>query len=155
MTDHIPFDRAFAPEYQLQVSVGEATAPDGITRLRLDGAGTLEAAQLREVVGAGDKERAQARAPEGGAERVAGKLPPEEAMRLLEQVSFAQWGRPFPQRPGIPDEAIVEVSFGRTGRGAASARLWLRDAEADAAIGPVLAQLRRHLGELSGGKVYL
>jgi hypothetical protein len=155
--DYIAFDRDFAQEYVLRVEVGQATAPDGATRVQVDGVGTLEAAQYRrggEAPNVEPKNREQ-KEGEGEGERVTGKLAPDEAARLFEQASLAPWGRPFPQRPGIPDEAIVEVRFERARRGGATVKLWLRDAEKDVAVGPILAQLRRHLKELSGGRIYL
>jgi hypothetical protein len=153
--DYIAFDKAFAPEYQLQVDVGQATAPDGVTRVRVDGAGTFEAAQFRRAVEPVPKERDQTKQQEQESERVSGKIAAEEAARLFEQASLAPWGQRFPQRPGIPDEAIVEVRFQRAQRQSGTIKLWLRDAEKDVALGPMLKQLRRHLDDLSGGRIYL
>ena len=153
-TEYIAFDRDFAPEYVLRVEVGQATAPDGATRVLVDAEGTLEAAQFR--VGAETpKSEAEGRQErEGTAERVSGNIGPAEAAKLFEQASLAPWGRGFPQRPGIPDQAIVELRFER-GQRAATVKLWLRGAEKDVVVGPVLEQLRRHLNELSGGPIYL
>lgn len=157
--DYIAFDKAFAREYQLQVDVGQATAPDGITRVRVDGAGTLEAAQVRRATPQTPKQdvRDQSSDKPGDQDtaRVAGKISPEEAAGLFEQASLAPWSDRFPRRPGIPDEAIVEVRFGRADRETGSVKLWLRDAEKDDALGPMLAQLRRHVEELSDGRIYL
>jgi hypothetical protein len=152
--DYIAFDKAFAAEYQLQVDVGQATAPDGVTRVRVDGAGTFEAAQFRRAAEPAP-EREQTRKQEQDSERVSGKIAPDEAARLFEQASLAPWGQRFPQRPGIPDEAIVEVRFQRAQRQSGTIKLWLRDAEKDVALGPMLTQLRRHLNDLSGGRIYL
>lgn len=149
--EYIAFDRAFSQEYLLHVEVGQATAPDGVTRVRVDGAGNFEAAQYRQVaVEVPDREQ-----KEHEPERVPGKISKDDAEKLFELASLAPWERRFPQRPGIPDEAIVEVRFERKGREGASVKLWLRDAEKDDVIGPILEQLRRHLKELGGGRVYL
>ena len=156
--DYIPFDRAFAQEYSLQVEVGNASAPDGVTRVRMDGLGNIAAAQYRRVpdmAGREGKETEQREPKEPESEEVKGEMRAEEAVRLFDQVSLAPWDRRFPQRPGIPDEAIVEVRLQRAGRESATMKMWLRDAEKDVAIGPVLEQLRRRVGELSGGRIYL
>lgn len=166
--EYIAFDRAFAREFVLQVDVGQATAPDGATHVELTGDGELEASQVREDSETPDREtpdreteqkpkraRSERQKEEQGSERVSGKIPPDDAARILEQVSLAQWDRRFPQRPGIPDEATVVVRFQRVKRDGTSVKLWLRDAEKDNVLGPVLEQLRRHVGELSGGRIYL
>src|SRR5215211_3002859 len=110
--DYIAFDRAFAQEYLLHVDVGQVEAPDGITRVQVDGTGELQAAQYRRVaVEVPDREQ-----KENEPERVSGRISPEEARRLFEWASLAPWSRRFPTRPGIPDEAIVEVRLERTKR---------------------------------------
>lgn len=154
--DYIPFDRAFAREFSLQLQVGNASAPDGVTRVRMDGLGNLAAAQYRRTPEAADREQKggdEQKEPES--EEVKGEVPADEAVRMFDQVSLAPWDSRFPQRPGIPDEAIVEVRLQRAGRESATMKMWLRDAEKDVAIGPVLEQLRRRVGELSGGRIYL
>jgi len=158
--EYMPFDRAFAAEYSLQVDVGEADAPDGVTRVQVDGSGNIEATQVRNEAGEPEPREpvGKGRKTERDAEpstRVKGTIPAEEAQYLFEQVSLAPWGRRFPQRPGIPDEAIVEVRLRRQRGDAASIKLWLREAEKDPALGPMLKVLRRHLEELSGGRIYL
>ena len=154
--DYIPFDRAFAREFSLQLQVGNASAPDGVTRVRMDGLGNLAAAQYRRVPDAAGREPKEGEARnEPESEEVKGEVPADEAVRMFDQVSLAPWDRRFPQRPGIPDEAIVEVRLQRAGRESATMKMWLRDAEKDVAIGPVLEQLRRRVGELSGGRIYL
>lgn len=157
--DYIAFDKAFAQEYQLQVDVGQATAPDGITRVRVEGSGVLEAAQVRRASATSSRQEMDLQAkgppPEQETARASGKISPEQVTGLFEQASLAPWNDRFPQRPGIPDEAIVEVRFGRADRESGSVRLWLRDAEKDDALGPMLAQLRKHVGEFSDGRIYL
>ena len=161
--DYIPFDRAFAREFSLQLQVGNASAPDGVTRVRMDGLGNLAAAQYRRAAEAtGREQEAAGRQQKEGEDRkepasdeVKGEVPAEEAARMFDQVSLAPWDTRFPQRPGIPDEAIVEVRLQRAGRESATMKMWLRDAEKDVANGPVLEQLRRRVGELSGGRIYL
>ena len=148
--DYIPFDRTVAQEYSLRVEVGNVAAPDGMTRVQVDGLGNIEAEQLRQRA-AGDERQQTNNAPDS----VKGSMSPGEAKYLFEQVSLAPWGSRFPQRPGLPDEAIVEVHLLRAQRDGASMKLWLRDAEKDAAIAPMLKLLRKHVGELSGGRIFL
>ena len=163
--EYMPFDRAFAAEYSLQVEVGQADAPDGVTRVQVDGSGNLEAAQLRNQPGETEArepeekgrkgQKSQKDEPEKGPDQVKGQIPQDEVLYLFDQVSLAPWGRRFPQRQGIPDEAIVEVRLRREKRESASVKLWLREAEKDPALGPMLTLLRKHLTELSGGRIYL
>jgi hypothetical protein len=157
--EYMPFDRAFAAEYSLQVEVGHADAPDGVTRVQVDGSGNIEAAQLRnEPGGTGARDRDETGTKgerDEGSNQVKGRMSPDEALYLFDQASLAPWGRRFPQRPGIPDEAIVEVRLRRERRDSASVKLWLREAEKDPALGPMLKLLRKHLTELSGGRIYL
>lgn len=157
--EYLPFDRAFAAEYSLQVEVGQADAPDGVTRVQVDGSGNIEAAQLRNEPGGSEPGEREPKGRKGerkeGADQVKGRIPQEEVLYLFDQVSLAPWGRRFPQRPGIPDEAIVEVRLRRERRDGASVKLWLREAEKDPALGPMLKVLRKHLTELSGGRIYL
>lgn len=148
--DFIPFERAAAQDYSLQVEVGNAATPDGITRVLVDGLGNIQAAQYHRGDDVKDREQSARET-----EQVKGQLKPEEAARLFEQASLASWDRRFPPRPGIPDEAIVELRLQRAKREGASMKLWLRDAEKDQVIGPLLEQLRRSVGELSGGRIYL
>lgn len=158
--EYLPFDRAFAAEYSLQVEVGQADAPDGVTRVQVDGSGNFEAAQLRNEPGGSEPRETKGRkSPKGeqdkGPDQVKGQMPQDEVLYLFDQVSLAPWGRRFPQRPGIPDEAIVEVRLRREKRDTVSLKLWLREAEKDPALGPMLKLLRKHLTELSGGRIYL
>ena len=156
--EYLPFDRAFAAEYSLQVEVGHADAPDGVTRVQVDGSGNLEAAQLRNEPQTDPRQRegkARKGGKEEGSDQVKGRIPEDEVLYLFDQASLAPWGRRFPQRPGIPDEAIVEVRLRRERLDGASVKLWLREAEKDHSLGPMLKVLRKHLTELSGGRIYL
>ena len=150
--EYIPFDRESAQEYVLQVDVEQPTAPDGVTQVRVEGTGAFEARQYRATVEVPSREPQR---PASDGERVSGRISPEEVSRLMDQASLAPWGTRFPQRPGIPDEAIVVISLQRARRESASVKMWLRDAEKDQAVGPLLEQLREHLNELGGGKIYL
>ena len=149
--EYIPFDRESAREYVLQVEVGQPTAPDGVTQVRVEGTGAFEALQYRATVEVPARERQKA---ESEGDRVTGRISPEEVSGLMDQASLAPWGTRFPQRPGLPDEAIVVISLQREREGA-SVKMWLRDAEKDQAVGPLLEQLRQHLNQLGGGKIYL
>jgi hypothetical protein len=150
--DYIAFDRTMAKDYALSVNVGQPTAPDGVTRVRVDGSGAFEASQFRADLDASERKDGR---EESMGERVRGTISEADASALLEQASLAAWGTRFPQRPGIPDEAIVVITFERAGRESASLKMWLRDAEKDEVVGPILEQLRRHLNEIAGEKLYL
>jgi hypothetical protein len=155
--EFIAFDRAYPQDYSLQVEVGKATSPEGVTRVKVDGTGTIEAEQYIPPadLSARKSELQQKSEVQQSDGKVAGRISPDEVSRLMEQASLAPWSSRFPQRLGIPGEAIVVISFqGARGKGA-SVKMWLRDAEKDAAVGPILEQLRGHLKELAGDKIYL
>ena len=73
---------------------------------------------------------------------IRGQMEPARAAGLLEHAAAFPWGRPFPSRPGIPDEVVVVLRFGphRT------LTMWLREAEGDPQVGAVLTALRTLVG---------
>jgi hypothetical protein len=142
------------------VEVGNPASPHGQTRLRLDGDGDFvarsvfaDAGQVAPVhaldmddVKWGSDEKLQV---------VRGRVEAPRAVELLAQAVGFPWDRPFPSRPGIPDEAIVVLRFGPKGGPQSAVKLWLREAEADPVVGPVLKELRRYLEDFSSGQLYL
>jgi hypothetical protein len=140
----IAFDAQRIREYQLRVEVGEPAAPDGLTRVQLDGAGTFLAEHVTDD-----------RDPKARGESLRGEIDPEKARAAIERAARFPWGRAFPTRRGIPDEAIVHWSLvGPDSRGI-SLKVWLRDAEKDPLIASVLGLLRDALAELSQNRLYL
>ncbi len=154
----LSFDPARADEYELSVRVGSPTAPDGLTRVTLEGTGRFVAEQIFERR-LQEKVTQERPTEEGDAQerdrRVTGELPRSEAEHLLRMATLFPWERSFPSRPGIPDEAIVVWSFGERGVQRATLRVWLREAESDPALSPVLEALRHNLAQLSHGEIYL
>ncbi len=144
---HLAFDPARAHDYELTVQVGDPTAPDGLTRVRLDGTGRLVAEQIFEEGHPAEKR------PRG--RQVTGELPREEAKDLMRRASQFPWEREFPSRSGIPDEAIVVWHFHQKNKEGPSLKVWLREAESDPLLAPVLAALRKELGRLSQNQLYL
>ena len=121
-------------DVHLQVDVGQAGFYPGLAQVSLAGDGTFVARQV--FVPAGMEAT-----PSGLIDDVAairGRIEPAQAAELLERAAAFPWDRPFPSRPGIPDEAVVVLRFGphRT------LTLWLREAEADPQVGAVLIALR-------------
>ena len=136
---------------RLEVSVGEPAQPHGRTRVELDVLGALVIAHA----GAAGEPRAQAL---GGAEEeiiARADLGEDVAGDLMSRAEGFEWERPFPARPGIPDEAVVRWSYddGRGGR--RELRAWLGEVEDDPRMGPVLDRLRQAVREAAQDRVVL
>jgi hypothetical protein len=155
--EYIPFEAARADEYRLTVQVGEPSAPDGLTRVRLDGTGRIEAEQVlaAEQVSPDTRRAEQTSAGEQVTARASGELRRDDVEKLMYQASLFPWGRKFPSRAGIPDEAVTDWTLETTRGQRATLRMWLREAERDQAVSPVLAELRRQLDQMAEGKMYL
>jgi hypothetical protein len=149
---HISFDAAQAEEYRLGVVVGEPAAPDGETRVTLDGGGRFAAEQTQAE---GRPEAPAAQKAVAEAERVYGEIGAEEAAKLLYQATLFPWGRTFPNRLGIPDEAVVRWTLEGPRGERVTLKVWLGDAEREPALAPVVEGLRSHLRRLSDGRMYL
>jgi hypothetical protein len=160
-TPHLEYNRSLAPQFDLLLDVGNPASEEGLTRVRLDGDGDFVAQQL---FAGTDAQAAAVQAlhlddQKWGTEEqlpaVRGRIEPDRAADLLEQAVAFPWDQRFPSRPGIPDEAIVVARFGPKGGPHSTVKLWLREAESDPAVGPVLEELRRVLDEFSHGEIYL
>lgn len=142
---------------RLTVQVGDLYAPDGLTEVVLTADGTLRARLVREDLGreepARDEKEGEGQAPVPVTAE--GEMPAEEASGLIRKAYRFPWSRPFPSRPGIPDEAIVEWKL-EDGQGRErTLKVWLREAEKDPTLVPVLDALRRGLARISDDQLYL
>ena len=142
-------DIARLAERRLEVVVGNPHAIHGQTRVRVDGDGALRAELWKAPPG---KDRA-ARRPE---QQLAaeGRLAPSQTEQVFRMAEQLNWNRKFPDRPGVPDESIVEFQLTAGGE-KSSARFWVHDAEQDPRCGPVLELLRAEMRRASNGKIYL
>lgn len=136
---------------RLTLEVGDASSPDGLTRVVLGATGDLYAEQ---IAVADDQETGGAGKPVAKAE-FRGRVSEEQSVDLLRRAREFAWGRTFPSRPGIPDEAVVVWRLEREGGETQVLKAWLRDVERDPAAGPVLTALRRQLAEISNNRLYL
>ena len=151
MGEHVSFEAGRVSDYRLVVTVGNPSAPDGQTRVEVSGTGRFEAEQ----VGGDAGTKASVLEARDAARRSEGAIRKEELERLFYQASLLPAERDFPNRRGIPDEAIVEYRFERADGAVMTARAWLRDAEKDPALGSVLRELRGLLKRFSDDRIYL
>lgn len=128
----------------LVVEVGEEADEYGLTRLTLERNGRFV---LEHVGGYGKKRRE----PVTGD---AGELLEEPIEDLFAEAESIAWRRPFPPRPGIPDEAVVEWRI-RTPEKEEVTRMWLRDAEKEEGVAALFARLRTVVDKASGGELFL
>jgi len=135
------FDPAALDAYELAARVGEPASADGQTEILVHGDGTVVAVQR----GALEKE----------AQEIRYRLDLRQAEFVMRSATQFDWTDRFPSRPGIPDEPIVHWQLKVPGGKAASARMWLRDAERGKLTGEILALLRQVLEQASDGRMYL
>ena len=136
------FDQAKARDWELIADVGNILAPEGLTHVLLSGSGNLLVEERHE------KETGH---------KYEGRIDEGTSVGLLKNASQFDWERRFPPRPGLPDEAIVEWTLRsrEEGEGVATVKVWLRDAEKDRIMAPVLEELRRNVDRLTDGKLFL
>lgn len=134
-----PEQRPDDSQLQLSIRVGQPTAPDGLTRAQVDANGTV-------VV-----EHQQSDAEEKR-ESLRGELP--EARELIERAADFPWDSSFPQRPGIPDEAVAVWRLSGP-QGEREARFWIGDVESDERMREVFTILRAAVDRLSRGELFL
>ena len=134
------FDQARLQDFELIVDVGDTLSPEGLTHVELSGNGNLVAEQRREK--------------EIG-EKYEGRIDGETTASMLRKASEFDWERRFPSRPGLPDEAVVQWTL-RDRKGAAvTVKVWLREAEKNGVMAPVLDGLRKDVDHMTDGKLYL
>lgn len=134
------FDEAKVQDLELIVDVGDTLSPDGLTHVELSGSGSLLVELQRE------KETEQ---------KYEGQIGAETAASLLKRAAGFDWERRFPPRPGLPDEAIVQWTLKDRSGAVVTVKAWLRDAEKDRVMAPVLEELRLKVDRLTGGKLFL
>ena len=150
----VPLDPAGTEDAVLRFEVGDLLSPGGLTRVTLDGKGHFRAEQMSKPGDyAEDTDRLQEKL--GTPDPVEGSVEKGDAAGLIDRAGRFPWGRKFPSRPGIPDEAIVAVQLELPGGASKSLKIWLREAEQDKSVSPVLRVLRDHLSRFSKGKMVL
>jgi len=144
---NLSFDEAKSNEYWVKVEVGNIYSDDGQTWMQLDGDGNIQAELLKK----------QNTKDQTDYEPIlfTGILTEHKVNDLLGKASHLQWDSQFPQREGIPDEAIVIWSFGRKDEQHITTKMWLKDAEKDPGVSPLLMALRRELCLLSKDSIFL
>ena len=155
--DRSPVDLARLGEYPLTVLVGEPTPPGELTRVRLDGTGRVQVEQVFATAPVGKEAQTAEIVRDGGqvTNRASGDVRPDEVETIMRKAALVPWGQPDPSRSAIAPEAITNWTF-RTADGREhSLRMWLRDAERDEAVGPVLRELNRHLLRITKGTILL
>jgi hypothetical protein len=130
----------------LGAEVGAPTSPDGITQVNVDREGTFVV--VHEWVGdeprKGRTERATGDESDVQREEVRGDIrefldeSPDELFTKLGGVNVED---DFPPRPGLPDEPILTITIEGDGERHV-VRMWLRDAENDPGVAPLLESLR-------------
>jgi hypothetical protein len=138
-----------AEDRQLIATVGAPASPDGQTRVTLSGTGALLVQWIRRL----DERDEQKRPGKPEQREEKGEIGLDPAP-LFERTNRFPWGQRFPNRPGVPDEAIVEWDVSDQGE-RRQVRVWINDAEDDPAMGPVLTALRDGTARLTGGEIYL
>lgn len=136
------FDPARLADFELVVEVGDVFSEEGMARARLNGHGRLTVEQQR----GHEKEHAR---------QFHSELNPDTTEKLLRQASQFDWERSFPSRKGLPDEAVVQWFLHDRQGEALKVKVWLRDAEKDQVMGPVLEELRRGVQRATEGSLYL
>ncbi|MGH2555344.1 MAG: hypothetical protein ACRDHO_06465 [Actinomycetota bacterium] len=155
------------PDYRLVADVGNPYEPEGLTRTILSGSGKLVVEQQRaepgppeqggEAVGGGADRPEQAKPERPTAARVAGEYDfgVQSAKEMIVRAADFPWSQPFPTRPGIPSEPVLEWTL-RDERGPElKVTVWLRDAEKDESMAPVVAALRHAVERATKGELFL
>jgi hypothetical protein len=154
-------------DYSLIADVGNPYEPEGLTRANLSGSGRLIVEQHRATPVAYESSGGRGDVPGGGEQRESGKWATkattageydfgvESAKEMIVRAAEFPWSRPFPNRPGIPSEPVLQWTL-RDGRGPeVTLTVWLRDAEKDRAMAPVVAALRHAVERATRGELFL
>ena len=153
----IQHDLARLGDYRLTVLVGELTAPDGLTRIRIDGTGRIEAAQVFADVLVGGEAWTAEIIRDGGrvTDRASGILSPEETVHIMTLASRIPWTQPHSSRAGVPPEVVTSWTLVTAAGQALTLRMWLRDAEQDPIVGPVLRKIASHVHRIAEGRIFV
>ncbi len=138
--EQVSFFSARQDDFELAAEVGDSQSEEGLTRVRLTGDGRLTVEQER------------------GYEKVEqfhAELDRENTEVLLRQASQFDWEQHFPPRPGLPDEAIVQWFLHDRQGGTVTLKVWLRDAEKNRMMEPVLTALRKNVEQMTNGQLFL
>lgn len=146
-TNRLSFDPERVSDYRLVADAGNPSTPDGLTRAVLLGEGELNVT----IQGGGDEPRAAKEKPPSWSVKVG----PATVLNLFTRAAQLRWGRPFPQRLGLPDETILTLSFVDARLGEVSLKMWLEDAERDEMLSSLLTTLRQVVEAATDGKAYL
>jgi hypothetical protein len=155
-------------DYQLISDVGNPYEPEGLTRALLSGTGRLvveqhQAGPTRPTEGpeqvAGGYERGrqgEGRPPDVTARR-AGEYDfgVEATKEMITRAADFPWAQPFPTRPGIPSEPVLEWTLQDERGPKLTLTVWLRDAEKDEVMGPVVAAFRHAVERATRGELFL
>ncbi len=141
-TQRVKFDPLRLADFELIAEVGDVLSEAGMTRALLDGSGRLTVEQHHE-------------AKAEGVRQFYVELDRQSTEQLFRQASQFDWERRFPSRKGLPDEAIVQWSLHDRRGEAITVKVWLRDAEKDQVMGPVLVVLRQGVERATDGRLYL
>jgi hypothetical protein len=134
------FDTTRTSDFQLVLDAGDAYSEDGLTRVSLGGNGAVV---VEHYAG---KEKTRELRSEVGAEKAA---------EILSQGAKIPWKQTFPQRSGIPGEAILDWTMTDRQKGQLNVKTWIRDAEKDSVMASVLQRLREIVERTTHGELYL
>jgi hypothetical protein len=137
----------------LAASVGEVGSPDGRTSVRVERSGRYVVVhewveERTEHTKQGEPEGGERREEAGGDVREL-DIDPEEMFAAVDELPRHV---DFPNRPGLPDEAIVTFTI-ESDAGSTVERMWLRDAEREAAR--LVAPLKAVVERATDGRRYL
>lgn len=139
--------------------VGAPTSLDGLTQVNVDREGTFvvvhewvgdESREGRDKKAAGDESDVQREEVRGDIREFL-DVSPDELFTKLGAVTVED---DFPRRPGLPDEPILRILIEGDGE-TRVVRMWLRDAENDRGVAPLLASLRALVEGATDGRRFL
>jgi len=134
-----------------ELRVGNVSSPDGQTSVTVERDGTFI---VRHEAREGDERTKEpVREEQRGDVREVLDVGPEQLL-VHAAAAVGAGDDDFPQRPGVPDEAIVHILL-RTSGGERTRRLWIGDAERDRAAGQLLVPLRTLVERATDGRRYL
>jgi hypothetical protein len=139
----IHFDPKRPQDFLLELDVGDQASEEGLTQAQVTGSGRVT---IKHFGGEDEKSERQP---------IYAELNREQVVELFLAASQFDWNVKFPNRPGIPDEAIVEWTLRDNQTGELKRKAWLRDAEKSETMSRALKILRREVDQLSHGRLFL